>query len=563
MTAGPVSTTARAEAVERGLGLALSAVVVALGVLFLGHAGPLWRDEVSSVTLAQEPSLAAVWANQYFDSFPVLWGTVLHGWTAAGLGGSDFSIRVFGWLMGTFALACVWVAARALDRPVPVVALTLVGLAPPFLIAGYAVRGYGLGLATMLLMLATTTRLLRRPTGGRVAAAAVAGLAAVHSAYSNVPILLAVYVAGGIGCLVERRRDCLLRLIAIGALCAASMLPYLPMLAFHAQWNELVRLPVETAPPFRFAELGSISGGLWRALGGDIPALVWLGAGLAAVGGCIAQLRLRPSADERQGGAMPAFVLSAILLSAVVFAVYLRLMRVSLNPWYFLPPLVLEAVLFDAGLGMLAQRDPRARLAVCGGAVLAAAALLGGAWTTAHTRMTSIDLVAHRLERLADPEDLILFNPWQAFNTFGRYYAGRTPWVTIPDMPTDTVPDYRAYKRKMAEAAPLAHVHERILATLRSGHRVWLVGDLDFRGTGERVPALPPAPLGPWRWFIMPYERAFSAQTAALVERHALRVEGVGIDAPQGAVFNPFEAVGLQVISGWREPPAAEASTER
>src|SRR5262245_60121438 len=51
--------------------------------------GALWRDEVSSVNVAALPTFAEMVRNHYWDSFPILWCTVLRGWIAVGMGDSD------------------------------------------------------------------------------------------------------------------------------------------------------------------------------------------------------------------------------------------------------------------------------------------------------------------------------------------------------------------------------------------------------------------------------------------------------------------------------------------
>jgi hypothetical protein len=60
----------------------LLAVVVTLGLIGLHcmalfSAGPLWRDEISSLTLATKPSWREVWGTLVYDPFPALFFTTL------------------------------------------------------------------------------------------------------------------------------------------------------------------------------------------------------------------------------------------------------------------------------------------------------------------------------------------------------------------------------------------------------------------------------------------------------------------------------------------------------
>src|ERR1051326_4689776 len=82
-----------------------AAAIVATGfiatvlVLITFNAGPLWRDEVNSINVAEMPSLKQLWSNLRFESFPALWLMLLRGWSFLGLAENDLSIRFLGLLM--------------------------------------------------------------------------------------------------------------------------------------------------------------------------------------------------------------------------------------------------------------------------------------------------------------------------------------------------------------------------------------------------------------------------------------------------------------------------------
>ena len=48
--------------IEMGLALAVTAVAVALHVQLLLSAGPLWRDEINTMAVALQPTVAGVWS---------------------------------------------------------------------------------------------------------------------------------------------------------------------------------------------------------------------------------------------------------------------------------------------------------------------------------------------------------------------------------------------------------------------------------------------------------------------------------------------------------------------
>ncbi|MEP6810875.1 MAG: hypothetical protein ABI992_11585, partial [Chthoniobacterales bacterium] len=50
------------ERIERFIAAALSVILVGVHFLVLLNRGPLWRDEISSLTLATQPTMSLFWA---------------------------------------------------------------------------------------------------------------------------------------------------------------------------------------------------------------------------------------------------------------------------------------------------------------------------------------------------------------------------------------------------------------------------------------------------------------------------------------------------------------------
>ena len=67
-------------AIEWFAAAAITLLAFFLHLVFLRHAGPLWRDEVSSIDLANLPGFNALWEMLSHDSFPLLWSLLLRGW---------------------------------------------------------------------------------------------------------------------------------------------------------------------------------------------------------------------------------------------------------------------------------------------------------------------------------------------------------------------------------------------------------------------------------------------------------------------------------------------------
>ena len=84
---------------------------IALHVQFVTKVGGLWRDETNSVNLATLPSFGHIWSLLEYDSFPIVFVTVLRVWTAVFGSGNDAALRVLGLLIGLGVLG-VFFAAR-------------------------------------------------------------------------------------------------------------------------------------------------------------------------------------------------------------------------------------------------------------------------------------------------------------------------------------------------------------------------------------------------------------------------------------------------------------------
>ena len=82
---------------ELAAALLISALIVFLNVRFSTHAGPLWRDEVSTLRLATQPTYADVARSLSFDSAPLLFPTLVRLWSSSLSGGDqDGPMRAFG-----------------------------------------------------------------------------------------------------------------------------------------------------------------------------------------------------------------------------------------------------------------------------------------------------------------------------------------------------------------------------------------------------------------------------------------------------------------------------------
>jgi len=372
----------------------------------------------------------------------------------------------------------------------------------------------------------------------------------VQLLFLNVPLLCALGLAAvGVG-IARRRARVLLAVAGIGAVAALSLLPWAgPVLATRS-WSVLLQVPLGPR---------EILGEMARAASAPVGALTWVW--LVLIGLALTPAAQRPSPPgpspasgrgekdqdvERQAD-VRLFSLLALPLAILAQGGFLQMLGYAPRAWYFLPLLALAGIALDVRLA----GSPLGRTVRLGAALLVALVLAMPAWSLAKIRMTNVDLVAERIAAQAAPEDLVVVAPWYYGISYQRYGRGTTPMMTVPDLADHGIHRYDLVKARMAQAEPLGGVLAAIERTLRSGHRVWVAGDLRVPPPGTPVPVLPPAPHAATGWREAPYLLSWSHQLGAYLRDHAV----VGDEVPvawKGPV-NGFERLQLVVLSGWRE----------
>jgi hypothetical protein len=531
---------------ERALALVVGALltlaIVALHLEFHRNAGALWRDEVNSVNAATLPTFADTFASMHLDSFPAAWLTVLRSWISLGLGETDAGLRRLGLVIGLGTLAVLWWTGWRLSQGPPLVAVLLFGMSPTAIVYGDEVRGYGLGVLAILWCMGAFWSYLERPRRATLLLALAAALVATEAHYTNAILLAAIGAGAGSVCLArgEWRR--------LGVIASIGLAAGIALVAIN--WTALEYMP-RTAPmlvedlglgfqlevfAFSAAPRVPVLGVLW----GIAVLLACLGLALAA---------LRPRSEGERERALYAGV--TLLAALLAYFVALSLAGLGKNYWYYLSLLAVVAVACDAGVALLVGRAPRGDL--LRSAVVAGAALLVASEVarTVPLRMTDVDLAAKRLEEIAGPDDLIVVLRWYSGITFDRYYRGRAPWITLPD-----VSDHRfhhhleiAERMQRGDGAVAAEL-ERVERTLQSGGNVFVVGRVRAPDPGHAPPRLPPAPGGPRGWHADPYLEAWELQLGALLERHGR--ERIQVPLPETGMVSAWESLPVGMVRGWR-----------
>ena len=225
--------------------MAVTALALWLHVSFFLKAGALWRDEASGLELALLPTLRDVWLHGEFDSFPQGWHCVLRFWSACGLGATDLGWRALGLLIGFGILGIFWLNTLQLGSSVPLLGLVLLGLNDLVIIYGDSIRGAGLGSGLGLLNLWAMWTFARHPGLVRALLALIVALLSVHVMSQAASLVLASGLGGMAVALRQRRWWAVAVIVTIGLACAGSLFVYAPAFKRAAQWNVILKFPVD------------------------------------------------------------------------------------------------------------------------------------------------------------------------------------------------------------------------------------------------------------------------------------------------------------------------------
>lgn len=525
--------------VEWAVACLLTALAVALHSLFLTHAGALWRDEASTVWLATQPSLGDVWHWLPYDHCPPMVHLAIRAWWLLGLADSDLSLRMLGLLLGLLQLAAFWIAIGAMRRRPPILPLALVGINATVITVGDSFRGYGLGGIFAILVVAAMWRLVQRPNRASAIVAAGAAVLSVQCLYQNAIFVLAT-CCGAVSVFLLRRRWAETRWpLGVGALAAASLLPYLDIVRRAQEWYALEKAGFQWTGGWQ---------NLSVATGYPLPAFNWVWVALCVVAVGVLGVSLFRRAfgpPQKNGNDLTPFAGVAMVVALVTFAVFLKTADLPTQAWYYTTLIAFVAVCLDA---IFSTTHRWARLALVPFAAWAGIAALLWGLPTLETRQTNVDTLAARLNGEVSIDDYVIVHPWYCGATFARYYTGAAPWTTLPPLEDHHLHRYDLLKVEIQKERPIDSVLQRIAMTLQRGHRVWLVGWIPLDGTPP--PDIRPAPNNPWGWFDEPYSLVWGMQAGYFITSHATGGEVFMKPSPSGV--NAFENLPVVVVTGWR-----------
>lgn len=527
---------------EIAVGASITCAAAWLHVARAGKAGGLWRDEAGAANLAQLPSIGEIAANLHHEAFPILFAFILRAYSFV-TGGSDDALRVFGLVIGLSLLLLLWVIARFCGGGVPLVSLALLGINASMIQWTDWMRGHGLGTVLILSTLALVWRVATKPSRLVVGLAAAAAICSVHTLYYNAVLLFAIGVAGAAIALRRGSWKPAFAILAIGAVAAASLLPYVQTMQLAGDSSFIYT--VGEFGPAQFWEK------LREALGGSAPANEWIWVVLAAAAiAAAAALQSRRSGPTTARAHDTALYAGLILvLSVPAYFLFLRLLKYQTQPWYYIALMGVAAVAIDTALGVVARGTlARAARIVIAGAIAGWSLL--PAWAAIQVRQTNVDLAATRLTEVVAAGDVVIVMPWYLGVPFGRYYTGAAPWLTVPPISDRKLQRYDLLKEQMMNADALEPVAVAMSEALRAGNRVWLVGQLMFPQLDQPPAILPPAPHPTDGWNEGTYQVSWILRTMYFLQTRVARADEVPI--PTAQPLNPHENLRVMVVQGWR-----------
>ena len=532
---------------ETSAAVLLTVAAIWLRVIAAQSAGGLWRDEVNTVGLATLPSLRDVWMNLQFDSFPLLWVLLIRQFAAIAGVMNDPAFRLLGCVIGIGLIASLWFYARTLRYSLPLVSLALFAMNPSIVLWSDTVRGYGFGLLLIVTTGALVWRVMESPTTVRVIVALVAAIASVHSLYYNSVLLLAFSCGAAAVCADRRDWRAASMIVVVGLIAAISLIPYAAVIRSASTWNTLVQVQDYSFLWF-WSKLDETvrPAGPWSLVTWCELIVLALVAGARAVR---FPNQLGHSPDQREVALGASVTLVVGLLGSFFF---LRALSYVTQPWYYLTLLAVGAVCVDAISGSLIHSSLARKARLIGVLLLGSATFIQGLQVV-RTRMTNLDVAATYVAQTAGGNDLIVVNPWFYGVTFARYYRGRAPWMTVPQVGFYRYHRYDLIKQQMTrpdQRLLMVPLEDAISFALQSGNRVFVVGDLRIPPPGQIPQILPPAPRsGDFRPENR-YDLNWSMQTGYFLQHHSTRITVLRHQASEGV--SHFENSAVVVVTGWR-----------
>ena len=522
------------------LALGMTAAALLLHFYSFSVVGGLWRDEVGLPNIALLPAWKDVMWGLMHDHCPVVFPAVLRVWAALGLAGSDDGLRLLGLCVGLFLLMCFWATARMMGQGLPMLALALAALNPVVIRYGDSIRGYGLGTCFMVLTVGLVWRFVKKPGWFWGLSAGLSAVVSVQTLYQNAFFLVAICAAGMIVSLRQHQMRKAAGILTIGFVAALSLLPYVKPIHDAQSWW-MVESQSHLNPAILIHNLFDLLDNLF---------IVWMAVVVLAAGFGLRRFIFKAGTDGKDvEPELPLFAGIALVLGVAGFILFLKLSGLPTQVWYYIQLLCFTMICCDAILPRVYSATAIVVLIIA----LFCLTVSPSAYPALSWRQTNGDLLAAKLAKEADPQDLIVVTPWFFGMTFDRYYHGAAKWTTVPPITDHRFHRYDLIKEQIQMTNAIALVLDKVEAALRSGHRVWVVGQIPRHSPDMLPPVdLPVAPNGPSGWWDVPYSTAWEKKLGFFLQHHASKIAVLDKSLTYLIPIDPREKMGLMVAGGWQ-----------
>jgi hypothetical protein len=537
---------------EQLIAVILTLEAVYLYTLFLINAGSLWRDEANSVAIALRPGFANMWSALKFDSFPVLHFIAVKLWIIL-FGSGDMPLRVLGFTVGISIITALWLKPQGYGRKTPLISLFLIGLSPVMIRSFASIRPYGIAAILIIIAFSTVWYAVQKPTVIRIIISAISLTLCIQTLYQAAIFISAIGISAISVALLHKDKKHALSIAIPFCIAGASLLPYISILTAARKW-----VPAAAATPN--AKL--LLPGLLNAIQSPAPWHIWLwiAAGALAIIGIIQSLKnINPFEKHCTEEDFQIYCGISLITSVIGFFSFLICIpSFSSQAWHYTPLLVIAIISAEPLIRQLTTENLGKGLLLSIIFISNITTLLPAADNTT-MRMTSIDHIASAIKQKAGANDLVVLNPWFLGISFSRYYQGPAAWMTFPDLHEITIHRYDLLMEKMKHPKTTCKNMERILSTLQSGGRVWIVGQAYPLSPKLPIKHLPPAPLPITGWSSLPYLSNWSDQLMHTLSIYARQAYVLPINSDFGyQKINPLEAPGLYIFQGWASQDALQ-----
>jgi len=425
------------------------------------HAGFLCGDETCAVHLSRmSPKQLYQWI--LFDSYPMAWPLVLKAYTAL-FGSSDISIRLLGLSVQVGILTSVIVFARK-SNTIPLYTTTCLLFLPAFVNHTSSARAWGLGILTITMFYTSINAYVANASRRDFLLSIAFGVFAVQSTYYNSVLLFAILVS-----IAAFHRQLIPSLLLIGAVCGATMLPYIPV--FTAAHSHYADLHVKYGLADFLAKLS-------ETLFPDTANIFRLGWVIAIGFGLYSAWKSKNFAE-----------ILLIAVAIICYYAFLLQLHYQTNPWYYLPLVAVVALALDRTAG---RHHPKYALAMCAVVIVLEFPFAYRSSTEAQTNM---NLILDDITARAADGDLVVLSPWHAGELFNYYYKGKGELLAVPNIPVNqmfvTRWDLERDWIETNKVPDVTYTVDRIRRTLASGHTAFVVSSADWGYLHKPAPTLP------------------------------------------------------------------------